>query len=646
MNKKLLISVLLCFFVFFPFMPLNAQWARTYGESSSDYGYGIQQTSDGGYITVGWTESFGAGESDVWILKLSSNGAIDWQRTYGGSSSDYGYGIQQTSDGGYIVAAETYSFGAGGADLWILKLSSTGAIDWQRTYGGIDLDWDPIIQQTSDGGYIVVAHTLSFGAGYYDIWVLKLSSTGEIDWQRTYGGSSSDYAWWVQQTSDGGYIIAAETYSFGAGKDDAWILKLSSTGAIEWQRTYGGIDRDWGQTIQQTSDGGYILSCGTLSFGAGSWDFWILKLSSTGAIEWQRTYGGSSSDWSGAIVPISDGGYIVTGLTFSFGAGEYDVWVFKLSLTGAIEWQRTYGGNDSDRAYLIEQTSDEGYIIASHTSSFGAGEYDVWVLKLYSDGDIDPSCGFIGSSNASVINTYVSPGNTNITPGSTYVTPLDTICLTRDTDATANLLCAREHSLTISANTGGTTDPASGSHAYIDGTEVQVEAIPDSGYEFSSWSGDASGTANPITITMDSDKSIIANFTLIPPPEEAGKKGGCFIATAAYGSPLHYYVGILQKFRDKYVMPNKLGRSLVSLYYKYSPSVADVIVKHKVLKVVVRISLLPLIALSYTILHFGLTITAILGGFIFLIPIFFVWFCQRKIRRVEAKDPKALASPD
>ncbi|GAG49523.1 unnamed protein product, partial [marine sediment metagenome] len=229
------------------------------------------------------------------------------------------FALQQTSDGGYIVAGYT------GEYIWVLKLSSDGDIEWQRTYGGRDSDVANSIQQTSDGGYIVAGYTASFGAGHYDIWVLKLSSDGDIEWQRTYGGRDSDRSYSIQQTSDGGYIVAGYTDSFGAR--NIWVLKLSSDGDIEWQRIYGGRDSDKSYSIQQTSDGGYIVAGDTDSFGRGGNNIWVLKLSSDGDIEWQRTYGDGSFDIAYSIKQTSDGGYIVAGRTSSFGAGHYDIWV-------------------------------------------------------------------------------------------------------------------------------------------------------------------------------------------------------------------------------------------------------------------------------------------------------------------------------
>jgi len=637
MRKRPLFTIFLFFLVLSSFSSLNAQWARAYGGYDGDNANSIQQTSDGGYIVAGYSSSFGAGGYDVWVLKLSSTGAIDWQHTYGGSGNDYANSIQQTSDGGYIVAGYSSSFGAGDYDVWVLKLSPTGTIDWQRTYGGSDWDYTNSIQQTSDGGYIIAGSTNSFGAGDYDVWVLKLSPTGTIDWQRTYGGSDGENAnaYSIQQTNDGGYIVTGYK-EFGAGTEDIWVLKLSSTGTIDWQRAYGGSDVDYAHFIQQTSDGGYIVAGNTFSISTGCSDIWVLKLSLTGTIEWQRTYGESCGENAYSIQQTSDGGYIVAGKTWPFGVGSSDAWILKLSSTGTIEWQRTYGGSDWNSANSIQQTSDGGYIATGHTFLFGAGSGDIWVLKLFSDGNIDPHCGFIGSSSASVLNASFSPGDTNITPEDTLIIPSDTSISPQPSDATVTFLC-QEYILTISANTGGTTNPAPGTYIYDPGAQASVQAIPSSGYQFSRWSGDTSGTTNPVTINMDSDKSVTANFTAKPISDGDGGGGGdglCFIATAAYSSPSHPYVKILRDFRDIYLLSNKAGRELVDLYYKYSPSVANLVARSEPLKVIVRIHLVPIIVLSYSMVHLGPITTAVILLPFLVLPLLLVRLIKRKNSRL------------
>jgi uncharacterized delta-60 repeat protein len=263
--------------------PSQEKWQKTYGGSSDDWANSIQQTSDGGYIVAGGTNSFGAGGGgDFYIIKLDASGNKVWEKTYGGSSSDWASSIQQTSDGGYIVAGETSSFGAGNGDFYIIKLDANGNKIWEKTYGGSSHDWASSIQQTSDGGYIVAGRTNSFGAGYDDFYIIKLDANGNKIWEKTYGGSSSDWAYSIQQTSDGGYIVAGETKSFGAGEYDCYIIKLDANGNKVWEKTYGGSSSDWANSIQQTTDGGYIVAGDTSSFGAGSYDFYIIKLDANG----------------------------------------------------------------------------------------------------------------------------------------------------------------------------------------------------------------------------------------------------------------------------------------------------------------------------------------------------------------------------
>jgi len=234
MKKLWMLCVGLLVFLFCSGLAQGTQWAKTYGGSSSDYAYSIQQTSDGGYIVVGETWSFGAGSGDIWVLKLDANGTVVWQKTYGGSDYETAYSIQQTSDGGYIVAGETYSFGTGYFDIWVLKLDANGTVVWQKTYSKSSYETAYSIQQTSDGGYIVAGKTYSFLGGFYceKFWVLKLDTNGNVVWQKIYGGKYDAVAKSIQQTNDGGYIVAGHTWSFGNGGYEFWVLKLDANGDI------------------------------------------------------------------------------------------------------------------------------------------------------------------------------------------------------------------------------------------------------------------------------------------------------------------------------------------------------------------------------------------------------------------------------
>ncbi|MEO0179876.1 MAG: hypothetical protein ABIN54_01040 [candidate division WOR-3 bacterium] len=372
---------------------LVGQWlfAKAFGGTNWDEARSIIQTSDGGYAVAGYTYSFGAGDYDFLVLKLNPDGSPVWARTFGGTSEDGAYSMTQTSDGGYAVAGYTYSFGAGNADLLVLKLNPDGSIHWARTFGGTSWDRAYSITQTSDGGYAVAGHTYSFGAGDDDFLVLKLNPDGSIHWARTFGGTSWDRAYSITQTSDGGYAVAGYTYSFGAGGYDLLVLKLNPDGSLAWARTFGGTDYDIASSIAQTSDGGYAVAGYTQSFGTGGYDFLVLKLNPDGSLAWARTFGGTSWDHASSITQTSDGGYAVAGYTESFGAGNGDFLVLKLNPDGSLAWARTFGGTDWDMASSIAQTADGGYAVAGKARSFGAGDYDFLVLKLGSDGNY-PGC--------------------------------------------------------------------------------------------------------------------------------------------------------------------------------------------------------------------------------------------------------------
>jgi len=425
-----------------------ALWAKTYGKTYQDWPHSIQQTSDNGYIVSGQTRSFGAGNDDIWVLKLDPDGTVAWERTYGETGDDRGYSILQTPDGGYIVAG----LNGGRTDIWVLKLNSDGTVAWQKAYesiysGGGLPPGTPLssaansIQQTSDGGYIVGGYIDLFTVGGKDFLVLKLTSDGSVAWQKSYGEIATEGVGVesIQQTSDGGYIVLGNTVSFGSGSYDMWLLKLTSTGGITWQKTYGGTDYDWADSVEHTLDGGYIVAGFTDSFGAGNDDAWVLKLTSDGAVTWQKTYGGTDYDQATFIRQTSDSGYIVTGNTSSFGAGSNDAWVLKLTSDGAVTWQKSYGGTANDLGYSLQETTDGGYALAAYTNSFGAGGSDFWVLKLDSDGTL--GCGLDSNTSAVVGNTTVTGLNTTVTGTDYSPTITNTTVTGQSSAATISTQC-------------------------------------------------------------------------------------------------------------------------------------------------------------------------------------------------------------
>ncbi len=357
-------------------------WMQTFGGIGSDLGYSVQQTSDGGYIITGVTGSYGAGWNDVWLIKTDANGNKEWDRTFGGSEDDVGYSVEQTSDGGYIITGWTKSYGAGGYDVWLIKTDANGNKEWDRTFGGSENDYAYSVQQTTDGGYIITGETNSYGSGNSDAWLIKIDREGNKVWDRTFGGSEYDIGYSVEQTSDGGYVITGETRSYGEGGMDAWLIKTDGNGNKEWEMIFGGSEYDVGYSVGQTSDGGYIITGETRSYGSGWSDVWLIKTDGNGNKEWDRTFGGSENDYAYSVEQTYDGGYIIGGNI------EDDIWFIKTDGNGNKEWEMIFGGEKKDESHSVQQTSDGGYIITGCTYSYGAGGCDIWLIKTDGGGNL------------------------------------------------------------------------------------------------------------------------------------------------------------------------------------------------------------------------------------------------------------------
>ncbi|MEM3578030.1 MAG: NosD domain-containing protein [Candidatus Bathyarchaeia archaeon] len=363
-----------------------AEWNQTYGGSELEIAYSLMQTNDEGYAILGWTESFGSGLSDIWLIKTDSNGNMQWHRTYGGANNDYSgtHALLQTSDGGYAIAGYTNSFGSGDFDFWLIKTDSEGNVQWNKTYGEIGDDEAFCLIATQDGGYAMAGVTTSFGAGLGDFWLIKTDSYGNMQWNMTYGGVGDECAYALTQTIDGGYALAGITNSFGAGNWDFWLLRTDANGNHLWNATFGGIDRDVVRALVQSGDGDYVLAGYTASFTSGDEDVWLVKTDSSGNMEWNRTYGELGNERACDVMQINGEGYVIAGWTNSFGFSK-DFWLIKTDLDGNMEWNQTYGGMVDDVAWGLTNTSDDGYAIAGWTTSFGCGG-DVLLVKTGASG--------------------------------------------------------------------------------------------------------------------------------------------------------------------------------------------------------------------------------------------------------------------
>lgn len=398
------LSLIFCI-TFIYAQPPDTLWTKTYGGTSGDVGLAAQYTSDGGYIIAGWTYSFGAGIQDFYVVKIDSLGNTLWTKTYGDTSYERAYSVQETFDGGFVIVGETWSFGAGGSDIYLVKINVSGDTTWTKTYGDTGYEWGRSVLQTSDGGYIITGTTDSYGAGSYDIYLIKTDSTGDTLWTKTYGGINTDESCSFIKTNDDSYVIVGYTNSFGAGSYDIYIIKINATGDTLWTRTYGEGGVDIGSAINLTSDGGYIVTGNTNSFGADSIDVFLMKIDSLGNSQWTKTYGGIEIDFGSSVQETYDGGLIVVGGSNSFAEGSsgFDVYLIKTNSVGDTLWTKTYGlssgGIDDDVGYRVIQTSDFGYAIVGYTNSFGAGWSDVWFLRM------EPDTFGIAEENATVVNS-------------------------------------------------------------------------------------------------------------------------------------------------------------------------------------------------------------------------------------------------
>ncbi len=404
--------------------PPDIVWQKCLGGSENDYAHAIRQTADGGYIVAGatWSNdgdvSGNNGGTDFWVVKLDAFGSIVWQKCLGGSQDEIAYDVQQTTDGGYIVVGTTTSddgdvIGTSGTiNTWVVKLDSSGNLGWQKSLGGRGSDYAHSVDQTTDGGYIVAGSTssnegdVSGNKGGGDVWVFKLDNLGNLLWQKCLGGSEDDAAWSIQQTTDDGYIVAGMTRSNDGdvsgnnGSADFWVVKLDSAGNILWQKCLGGSNTDFARSARQTSDGGYIVvgftqsNDGNVAGFHGDRDAWVVKLDTLGNLLWQKCFGGTGKDEAWSVEQNSDGSYVIAGGTSSNNGdvtgnnGGTDAWVVKLDASGALVWQRCMGGSDLDFAFSILANHDGSYVVAGYTRSddgdvIGKNEGDdAWIVKL------------------------------------------------------------------------------------------------------------------------------------------------------------------------------------------------------------------------------------------------------------------------
>ena len=314
-------------------------------------------------------------------ISYGSSPLISFRKDFGGIGNDIGYSVKQTADGGLIIVGSTDSWGNGETDIWLIKTNNEGIKEWDKTFGGGEGDWGTSVQQTADNGFIILGHTLSFGNGYYDIFMIKTDSEGNEIWVKTFGGNEEDFGYSVIQTSDGGYILVGFTVSFGSGNKDVWIIKTDSQGNEEWNKTYGGSEREIGFAVEQTSDDGFIITGLTETNTFGLYDILLIKTDINGENIWEKNIGNGNYEVGSSVKQTQDGGFIITGYTISYGNGARDIWLVKTDPVGEIEWDRTFGGIHNDGGHDVFQTNSGGFIVLGYTESSGNGQKDFKLIK-------------------------------------------------------------------------------------------------------------------------------------------------------------------------------------------------------------------------------------------------------------------------
>lgn len=386
----------------------NAQVAfqKIFGGVNIDSSSCVQQTTDGGYIIVGTTSSFGSGLKDIYLIKTNVDADTLWTKTYGelGNWNEVGLFVQQTTDTGYIITGYT-DISNPSHNTCLIKTDANGNLVWAKKFGSLlgGYSEGKCVKQTSDSGYIITGYikdtSVSNGTG---IFLLKTDSNGTIQWKKVlFDSSGNEDGLSLAITADGSYIITGYTYSYGAGGADVCLIKTDNNGTVLWAKTYGGVNDDIGNSVQQTTDGGYIITGKTESFGSSGSDVYLIKTDSSGVSLWTKTYGGTSADFGYSVKQTIDGGYIVIGSTYSFGAGNYDVYLIKTNSTGVIVWTKSFGTVSYEHGYFVQQTIDSGYIIVGIMNPINP---DVYLIKT----DANGNSGCNQGSPMSISNSVVS----------------------------------------------------------------------------------------------------------------------------------------------------------------------------------------------------------------------------------------------
>jgi hypothetical protein len=380
--------------------PQDIIFEQSVGYYYEDFGNSVEQTADGGYVIAGALYFLRPGDIDVLLVRVDPTGNLIRLRAYGGIETEVGNAVRQTVDGGYVICGYANSSGAGDYDFYLVRTDANTDTLWTKTYGDSLPNFGTDVELTLDGGYILTGYSESSGPGNADVVLIKTDALGNLTWENSYGGDSSDVGECVQQTSDGGYVVVGTTRSFGAGLEDVYLIKTDPSGHPLWSRTYGGSEDDWGRSVEEADDDGYFIAGGTRSSGAGASDVYLLRTDASGSLLWSKTFGDSGNDEGNSIDLTSDGGCIIAGETKSSG-GMPDIYLIKTDASGGALWTWSREGYAGIVGRAVRQTADGGYIVAGDGLYSGASGRALFNRDVYYVKVSDPFTGIEEPSTSS-----------------------------------------------------------------------------------------------------------------------------------------------------------------------------------------------------------------------------------------------------
>jgi hypothetical protein len=402
MRRILLLAAFVALIVSVASADLDSIWVKYYGGSASDGFRRAIPTSDGGFIAVGYTYSFGAGDVDVFVVKTDEHGDSLWMRAYGGASLDYGNGVCETSDGAYIVAGFTMSFGAGNEDIYLVKLDAAGDTLWTRTYGGSGSEEAKSVCFTSDGYIVVAGLTDSFGSGQNDVYVLKVDTDGDSVWTRAFGGGEADWAEEVCETADGCYGVSGSTGSFNTTRD-AYMLKVDPLGNLVWQDSYGSsiaYREDYGAGACALADSGMASTGFRTDQDRGDpCQIGFLRINGAGVQGSYRKYQWPSVEYGCSVCETADDGFLICGAVKDADTHRNDLFLLKRIQGSGWVWNQAIGETGSDWGNSVAEVMPGYYIVAGYTESWGSGGFDGWLLHMKeAEAEVPPAVGINGGA--------------------------------------------------------------------------------------------------------------------------------------------------------------------------------------------------------------------------------------------------------